>query len=74
MTERNSFGRIPPAPPVFAENGTNPNARSYADGIGKTNATPNTLLPDGRHKYATDGVTTDWWDTHVRPQEESDGN
>jgi hypothetical protein len=66
--KRNATGFVVPPDPKFAAAGESTNARDYI-GVAKTNAAPGTLNPDGSSKYATDGVTTDWWHSHKRPEE-----
>ena len=70
MSERrNARGWAIPPEPIFAAAGENPNANEYADNVGKTNATPSTVNADGSPKYATDGLTQDWWANHPKPTE-----
>ena len=57
--KRNANGFAVPRDPKRVPTG-NVNPGNYRDGIGKTNAAPSTLLPNGENKYASDGLTIEW--------------
>jgi hypothetical protein len=63
---RNFFGYVIPAPPTFAPRTANANGDRL-----KGPPTPSCVTKDGSAKYATDGVTQDWFDSHPRPIEET---
>jgi len=66
--ERDCFGRVIKAPATFVKSG-NPNPDEYA-GESKNVPTPSCVLEDGiTPRYASDGVTMDWWSTHPRTEE-----
>ncbi len=66
---RSHLGFVIPEDAPRPKTGENQNFHEYKDGKGKANESPDCKLPDGRPKYAKDGVSTDWWDTHPRPAE-----
>jgi hypothetical protein len=62
--ERDCFGRVIQAPATFVRSG-NSNPDEYA-GESKNIQTPTCLNEDGSNKYASDGVTTDWFQIHPK--------
>ena len=61
---RSHLGFVIPEDCPRPKAGENQNAGEYADHKGKANESPDCRLPDGRPRYAKDGVSVDWWDTH----------
>jgi hypothetical protein len=63
----NNYRWVPADPPRIPHGNLNP--KDYRDGVGKTVPAPGTLLPNGENKYASDGVTTDWFALHAEAKQ-----
>jgi hypothetical protein len=67
--KRSHLGFVVPPDPQFSEAGKTANSKEYKDKVGKLNAAPATLNAAGTPKYANDGLTQDWWASHLKPTE-----